>query len=254
MRLARTFAAAAVLLLALGTGDAHAKKSKGKKGKKGKDDVEIVMTDIKAFDDVFVRVAEIDGTLSKAEKDLRRGRLDLNDALGIKKKTPIADGLAELADRAEGKLQLAVDGQGIPKLEASDAIPTDVQQALDSVNSMTSNFSTSVDELMGLDKEIDKLVKKTGKMPTQLKSEFEGNLFDTLFKLPKTSKALQGNLQITAGLPDRSAGVAGEMGQTLDIVRSEFRPGDGGKAGGGKTGGGKKTKELPKKVPTKTKG
>lgn len=239
-----------VLLLAsaLGASDAFAKdKAKGKGKGKG-EDVGIQMTGIEAFDSVFKKVGQIDRKLVQSENQLRTGKNNLNAALDLKKGTPLSDGLAELKRRAGNKVELAAGNGAVPKLAVKDAVPSNVANAVNAVNSMTENFAASITELTGLAPEIDQLVKQTGKMPSRLKSEFakDSNIIERIFKLPKTAKALTNDIKITSGLPDRTTSLTNRMTEVLDVVYSEFggqgrRPGagGGGNGGGGTAGGGK---------------
>src|SRR5688500_8173850 len=99
--------------LGFGADDAFGKDKK--KTKKDKDEG-ILMTGITAFDSVFVRVGEIDKRLAASEAHLRTGKSDLNTALELKRGTPISTGIAELQERAQGKVSLAMNNQAVPKL------------------------------------------------------------------------------------------------------------------------------------------
>lgn len=243
----------AVVLLAgaLVASPAWAGKKDAKGKGKGKDDDGILLTGIEAFDDVFVRVGEIDARLTSAESQLRVAKKNLNTALDLKKGTPLADGLAELADRAEGQLTLAIGEQKIPKLQATDAVPSNVQSAVDAVNLLTTNLTTSIADLQALGPEIDGLVKATRTMPTKLKEEFSDSagLLEKLFELPKTTKALSRDISITTGLPDRTANLTGRMTDLLGVVHTEFAPAGGRKGGQGGAAGGGRTVTGEKKRP-----
>lgn len=211
--------------------------AKDDKKKKGKEDEGILMTGLPAFDSVFTRVGEIDRRLSASEGQLRSGKNNLNSALDLKRGTPISDGLAELRDRAEGKVSLAVDKQAMPKLKVDQAVPSNVQAAVDAVNAMSGNFATSLTELRALAPEIDGLVKESKKMPARLKDEFAadgGGVIDKLFTLPKVSKALTHDIGITTGLADRTTSLTSRMTDVLGVVQTEF----GGRSShpGGRTG------------------
>jgi hypothetical protein len=231
----------AVVGMALAMSASAAKDSKGKKDK----DEGIQRTGIAAFDSVFSRVGEIDRRLVRSETQLRSAKTNLNQALGLKAGTPLSTGIAELRKRGEGKLQLAVDNQAVPKLQVTDAVPTNVQNAVDAVNGMTGNFTTTITELKGLSPEISKLVADSRKMPARLKDEFAKNsngLLDQLFTLPKTSKALGHDLGITKSLPGRTASVTSRMTDILGTVQSEF---------GVRLPGQKPAKGAPKGAPAK---
>jgi hypothetical protein len=237
-RLLRGFAMVfAVGLLLSGVAQAKDDKGKGKDKKDQPDGIEL--TGIEAFDSVFSQVADIDKTLSKMEGQLRDGKNNLNEALDLKKGTPVSDGLAELKTRAGNKVQVAMDKGGMPKLEATDALPSNVQGAVEAVNAMTSNFGVSIQQLTDLAPEMQQLVKQTSKMPGRLVDEFSksggGGLFDKLFKLPKISKALTQDVQLTAGLPDRANGIQSKMTDIAGSVSSSF---GGPNVGGGGHGGG----------------
>lgn len=250
-RLVRSVSFGVIFALSL-SAQAFAKDSKDD----GKDDsskdkkapeAHVQMTGIDAFDSVFKQVDGIDHTLSSIEGQLRDGKNNLNTALALKKGTSIADGLTELKSRAGNKVSLAMDKGTIPKLEASDALPSNVKNAVDAVNEMTSNFGLSLDQLTSLQPDMEKLIKQTGKMPGRLVDEFKksGNsgLLDRLFKMPKVAKALKGDLAVTAGLPDRAQGIEDRMNDIFGAVEGSFGTGpvhhpSGGGNAGDKTGKG----------------
>ncbi len=197
--------------------------SKGKP--KEKADSGIELTGIESFDSVFARVGEIDARLASAEAELRTGKRNLNGALELKKGTPLADGLAELQARAGNKLELTVTNRAVPKLSATDAVPTNVQQAVDAVNRLTENMTTSLTDLRSLQPEIEGLVSEVGDMPARLTQEFSGgsaSLFEQLFALPKTSKALKHDIDVTLGLADRTTALTSRMTDLLGVVNTEF--------------------------------
>ena len=217
------------LVMALGS-DAWAGKDKDKKKDKKQQGIEL--TGIQSFDRVFARVGEIDSLLTDAELQLRTGKRNLNTALDLKKGTPIADGLANLQNRAEGKLGIAMDG-AVPKLAATDAVPANVQNAVDAVNGLTLNMTTSLADIKAIAPEIDRLVKDAQKLPNRLKDEFTktngAGLVDMLFKLPKTSKALTHDIKVTTGLAGRTTALTSRMTDILGVLHDEFPVADDGR-------------------------
>jgi hypothetical protein len=215
-----------------------------KEKKKGKEEEGIIPTGIASFDRVFNRVDAIDGRLTRSERQVRTSKTNLNTALDLKRNAPMSTAVTQLRNQAEGKVQLAVDDKAVPKLQVTDAVPRNVQNAVDALNAMTTNFSTTLEELTGLAPEIDKLVKDTRKMPANLKDEFaKGNegLLDQLLKLPKASKALTHDIGVTKGLTGRTTSLTREMNQVLGLVSTEFAPGKkptGGTKPAPKGGGG----------------
>lgn len=227
-----------VLTVFLASGDAWAGKDKKSK----KDDHGVQETGIEAFDSVFVRVGEIDAHLTSADTELKTGKKNLNDALGLQRGTPFADGLDELQKRAEGKLQLTLTKGAAPKLSPTDAVPTNVQSAVDAVNALTSNMTTSLTDLESLAPEIQGLIGETGEMPDRLMSEFSGgsaSLLQKLFVLPKTTKALKADIDLTMGLDDRATSLTHRMTDMMNLVTTEFGGGGGAhEAHGNKPAGG----------------
>ncbi len=243
----------ASLLLGAGLDDAHA-KGKGK-GKKGKDDDGILLTGIEAFDDVFVRVGEIDQRLTRAERSLKSGQRELNTSLELKRGTPFTDAVAELKKRADNKLELTLTNMNAPKLGVSDAVPTNVQTSVDAFNALTLDITSSLDDLASIGPEIDSLVKASKDFPAALKDEFkkDANWLDMIFALPKTSKALSRDIGITTALPGRAQAVTSEMVGLMDIVKSEFQPAGGGGNGRNNGGGGQQQPDDPVATPSGTK-
>lgn len=232
MATARSAFVVSVLLLLSGA-DAFAKKDKD--AGKGKKDTTIVMTGIEAFDEVFVHVQEIDARLNSAESALHTARTSLNSALDLKRGTPLKTAITELKERGQGQLGLAIDNKAVPKLTVSDAVPTNVQSAVDAVNLLTSSLATSITDLATLPGEVSQVVKQSKSMPARLKDEFKNTdgagLASMLFSFPKTSKALTGNLKVTSALPSRSERVVGRMNDIMGVVKTEFpvkAPGQGG--------------------------
>lgn len=215
------------------------KKGKADKPRKKKDGIQV--TGIKSFDRVFKEVGDIDRRLSHAENQLRSGRQNLNAALGLPKGTPFADALADLQNKAEGNLRLGLSGGGIPKLEATDAVPSNVQKAVDGFNGFTTNLTSSLDDVGQVSKDISHLVNATSKMPANLMQEFSKSsngtigLIEKLFILPKAIKNTTHNVKVVAGLDDRVSLLNHRIQDLVGTVQNSF---DGPKTGKGKGNGG----------------
>lgn len=233
---------------AAGGGGQQAKSGK-KKGKSGKDKKRkkkdgVQETGIKSFDRVFKEVGDIDTRLASAESELRLGRQNLNTALGLPKGTPFADALADLQNKAEGKLRLGVSNGAVPKLEPTDAVPSNVQAAVDGFNGFTANLTSSITDVSHLSSDITRLVDATAHMPENLVAEFSKSsggvsIIEKLFVLPKAVKATGHNIKIVTGLDDRVTSLSHRMTDLVDLVNDSFAPmpgkgGKGGHAGDGK--------------------
>jgi hypothetical protein len=113
---------------------ALAAKDKDKKDK-AEERPTIELCGLASFDEVFTKVAAIDEQLAAARQLLTTANRDLNTALELEKGTPLQDGLADLKAEAEGKLTVAMEGT-VPKLQAKNAVPANLQAAIDAVNGM----------------------------------------------------------------------------------------------------------------------
>jgi hypothetical protein len=223
----KTLMLAALVLLALAApGDALAKK-KGKKGKKGKDSRPTVeLVDISSMDGTFKQLRKLDNKVYSAEKEVDKSQRNLNKALGIKNDTPIKKGLSQLQKRADGKISVATGGK-VPKLQATDAVPKNIEEAIAAVNLMSTSFSAALTDLADVPKESEKLSKQVGKFPASLKDEFTkdgGSFIDVLFKLPKVAKGVLNNVAIATSLPGRATGVVGQMTNIVGSITSTFSP------------------------------
>ena len=242
---------AALVLSLVPANDAFAKKDKKSKGKEVP--VNIELTGLTSFDDVFTKIADIDGRLDTAEKSLRTAKHDLNEALELKKGTPLKEAIADLQKKADGKVKVALNGKQ-PELQASEAVPQNVTDALAAVNGLTAAMVVSVDELAGIPKEVKQLQKKTVDFPSQLKAEILENPTTSIKDLPKTLKVLKANTTVTAGLPERSTKVSSRAVGILEVVGSTFpagaakQPAEGADESDTPT----KTKD-PSKLPSKKK-
>ncbi|MFT4627087.1 MAG: hypothetical protein ACI8PZ_005768 [Myxococcota bacterium] len=215
----------AVVLLALGAPGSALAKKKGKKNAKGKSP-KVELVGIESFDKVFRQLRKLDNTVGSAEKEANKSQRNLNSALGIKNDTPVKKGLDNLKNRADGKIGVATKG-GVPSLKATDAVPKNVENAINAVNVMVSSFSASLGDLGDAVQQSKELSSSVAKMPANVKDEFmkdSGSFLDLLFKLPKTIKAVGGNLKVATSLPGRSASIIGKMTNIVGAVTSTFSP------------------------------
>lgn len=219
-KLSRRLATIAALV-ALGSSLTLADASAGKK-KKDKGPPVIEMTGIKTFDNVFTQLKSIDDTLTAADSSMKTAKQELNVALALKKGTPLKAGLADLKQKADGKVKVVMKGKQ-PTLEPTDAIPQNVQDALTAVNTMTGSLQATVEGLATVDDDLKRLVKRTNKFPEKLKDELQANPLESLFKAPKILKTLKGNTVATTALPNKSTKVMGKATGMLVTV-SELAP------------------------------
>ncbi len=208
------------LVLALGPvsvlGPACAKKGSTTSGGSLANNIE--MTGVESFDAVFREVRDVDEKLDAARVSLRSGRDGLNSALGLRKGTPFTDAVGELQQRADGKLQVVLDG-GSPKLAVSDAVPGNVQAAVDSANKSLGDYTTALSDLTAIRDDLDRLVSAAESFPMQVKED-AGSLGLRLSELPAIASTLNHNLGLMENFPNRIEKLTGELSANLAVVTS----------------------------------
>jgi uncharacterized phage infection (PIP) family protein YhgE len=198
-----------------------------KSGKGASSSERIANTGIASFDEVFGQAASIDETLRTAKTNLKSGRNDINAALGLKDGTPLADALEELKSKAGDKLELVKEGT-TPTLKAKDAVPSNVQSAVDSVNSYIRTLNDTATALATVPDDARSLVGKVQDFPEQLQKDFKS--WDISLKdLPDTLSQVKTNVEVTKNLPDKAEGVVNQAKKNLSTIGAAF----GGSASGG---------------------
>jgi phage-related protein len=176
-------------------------------------------TGIAAFDEVFAEVRAIHETLDNAYSQLSEANASIASALGLADGTPLADALADLKGKAEGKIEVAMDGT-MPTLKASDAVPENVSSAIEAVNSAVGNISKTVTDLAALPEQVKSLVDKSKAFPSQLNPTLitESGLKPT--DLPKVAKKVKNNVAATDKTTDKVTMVTGELTGFVDTVKN----------------------------------
>jgi len=222
------------LAITLGTlliADAHAGKKDKNKGKAEAPTIE--MTGLKSFDKVFTEFQDIDTKIGNAEKAMKVAKRKLNEALELEKGTPLKDGIADLKTKADGKVKVAMKGKQ-PTLEASDAVPENVSNAIEAVNDMTEQLTVSIEELASVPEDLKRLSEASADFPSSLKDELSKS-GAKLTEAPKILKTLKGNVAATTQLPERSGKVATRAGNMVKMVADTFPGGDAPAEGGEET-------------------
>lgn len=225
----RRFVWALVLGLAVGvtTPDAAfaGKKGDDKGASKGDDaaaskwkNVETV--GLKSIDDVFAPVKQMHGTLSSAEGSMASANTNLATALSLPQGTPLADALAELQKRADGKVTVALQGT-VPKLAASDAVPSDVQAAIDATNGLTSSIASSVQAISQIPAQVQAVIPQISKLPQTFPAEAK-TLGAKVTEIPKMLTTLKNNVEATVQTPERAAELVKQIEGTLSLVTTTF--------------------------------
>lgn len=167
-------------------------------------------------DNVFMQANDPLKSLNEAKAKLTSLNTNLVTALALPEGTPFADALADLKAKGEGKINAAVDEKGMPKLSASDAVPANVQTAIDAVNTGISDLQAAVALLAAVPDQCKEVATAaaginasslTGASPTQV---------------PKMLKTVQGNIKTLGMVPDEVKSLVDSATSVMSTVTSTF--------------------------------
>ena len=224
--------AALLLGLALAAAPAYAKKDKG-----DTDYITIEETGIQEIDQIFSSVKAIQDTLIAVDTSITTTTTSLNTTLGLAADTPFTTALEDLKSRAEGALQVTLDG-GSPQLSASDAVPANVQEAIDAVNLGVSEVNSAIGDLKTLPNQLRSLQKQAasfdpGKVKEQASQAGMG-LTETL----EAVKIVAQDLKATSQTVDRAVEVKDASLDFMSAFTGTFGEATGGGGRGGSASGG----------------
>lgn len=207
-----------IFALSLGTGAFAADKSGDANAPKYP---EIKLTKIQEFDPTLSKAKDIHTTLEGIENKLHDANKGLAATLSLPETTSIDDALAELQKRANNKIKVAMKGK-VPKLEASDAVPEEVQKGIDTVNGLTDDLGASLEQIQGMPAEVTQLINDVKGFPTQLNLDLikKNNLQPT--ELPKITKTLGVDLKAVEATPERIQGVTDQTLGLFTKVQKAF--------------------------------
>lgn len=153
--------------------------------------LEIVETGLADVDSFFAAAKAPIDTISNTKNVVNRINTDLATALGLAEGTPLADAMADLKTKAEGKVSVAMDG-AMPKLEASDGVPENVSNAVGALNSALAELGQVISGLEALPEQFATLVAEAQKFtdPNTLKGMVSNPLLATK-AVPKISKNIK---------------------------------------------------------------
>lgn len=230
------------LFVSVGMSDiAEAKKDKKKKGKKGGEtteqvdqmegdtsteaaeeeeamDLTIGMTGVADVDNVFSKANAPIETLRDARMKIEEISPNLVQALGLAEGTPFSDALADLMEKAEGKINLAITEQGMPTLEPGDAVPENVTMAINGVNDGVNNATAAVASLTEIPAQIQEVIAAAqGFNPKSLIDSGVKPL-----EAPKLMKTVAGNLKVLGAVKDEPAAVMAAMDTLMADLKGAF--------------------------------
>jgi hypothetical protein len=176
----------------------------------------IVMTGIAEFDGVFGKAKGIQDKLTTEKASLKKAREDVNTALEVATDSPLETALAELVKKADHKIGVALEGR-MPKLNAKDAVPDNVQKGIDAVNGLVVAADGTITTATGLKTDAVGLADEArafpGKLPSLVKNPLE---------VASKGKVLGDDVKATGALPDRLQLVIDEATKILADVQAAF--------------------------------
>ncbi len=209
---------AIAMLVSVGmVSDAEAGKKKNDKPAKEEKALELNLDcGIESVDALFKKAAAPMDKLANAETKLDAVPASLNTALGLGEGTPLADALAELKTKAEGKVAIGMEEGGVPKLSLEDGVPDDVKAAVDGLNLSLSEAVAAVMALTEVPAQVQEVITAA--------EAFDPTSIKPVTAVPKATKAIGGNLKVLGGAPDQVKA----LGESLDNIKKELLDGING--------------------------
>ncbi|MDP2309515.1 MAG: hypothetical protein Q8P18_26065 [Pseudomonadota bacterium] len=184
------------LLGGVPTADAAPKATKGAAAKEAPLP-KIEATGISEFDSVFMKAKTIHETLDVQDKQFVDARAQVAIALGVAADAPLKTAFDDLKAKANGKLKVALKGK-MPRLEATDAVPENVQTGIDAVNKLLDAGESMIDTGVQLVPEAQALAEACADFPSRLTTMG----LDPM-KLIESTKKVANNVKATGATPAR---------------------------------------------------
>lgn len=178
-------------------------------------------TKISDFDAIFAEVTTIHDQLRDVKASCAGANKELTSALGLADGTPVADALADLKAKAEGKVEVVLEGTK-PKLKATDAVPANVQTALDAANKAVDIWSKAVQDTVSLKDPATQLATRTADLAKSVNKDLLKKNGLGLSELPTVAADTKHNVAVTRSTPDKIEGVTTEIKASLDAVTATF--------------------------------
>jgi len=203
---------AVAMMVSVGfTADAEAgKKDKGTDAAESAgEDLALEDSGIDSVDELFAKAKAPIDTIKTARTKVDAVAPNLNKALDLPAGTPFADALADLKSKAEGKLEVGMDGD-VPTIKAADGMPANVQGAIDGLN-------TGVKEAVDATMKLAEVPAQVQEVIAAAKS-FDPKSIKPVTAVPKATKALTGNLKVLGKAP----GEVEALVQSVDNMKKDL--------------------------------
>lgn len=199
--------------------EAWAKKEKAAASDEVK--LEIKDTGIKTVDETFAKAKAPVESVMKARSEIDNLQKNLITALGLTEGTPFADALADLKTKAAGKITAGIDAKGMPELKPGDAVPANVQTAIDAVNNGFAAAGAAVAALSELPAQFQAIAADAQKYgdPAVLKDLAADNPA-AMLKAPKT---IAGNVSTLSKAPEEIKALAHSLDALRHAVSTSFQ-------------------------------
>lgn len=214
MRIRTLFPLAAAALFAFHIDAAFAGKDKG--ADEASSELVIEDTGVAKVDAFYDKVETMVGQLQSAQADMDSANAKLAEALGLAEGTPLADALADLQAKAEGKIELVLEGTK-PTLKPADGCPENVQNAIDATNAMADKLVAAMETVQGVATDIKPLITEAADMPAAI-AESDLGLKDKAV----ATKTAASNLKTTKQVPVEADALAGKCNDSLQLIKSTF--------------------------------
>jgi hypothetical protein len=182
-------------------------------------EMEIKSTGAADVDAVFTKADAPLGTVKSVRGHLSDMRIHLTTALALSEGTPIADALADLDQKAGDTIMVAVDTKGMPQLKASDAVPANVQSAIDAFNSGMGDIEKSAENLADIPAQLEEVITAAGALNA-----------DSLTKsgvpatgIPKAVKTVDHNVKVLKSAKTEAEGILVELAGVKSSVQTLFK-------------------------------
>lgn len=164
--------------------------------------LEILDTNIAAFDSVFSKARAIHQTLDTVQGRILGAEDRIAEALDLEAGTPLRMSMWELKQRAGGPIEVAlVDAK--PVLTVGGSGSDDVEALLQAVNLAAADLVSIPNDLAQLPAQIQELVGACQAFPGQLNPQLLTESGLKPLELPKVAKTLSGNVKAVTATPKR---------------------------------------------------
>ena len=175
-------------------------------------------TGIADVDNVFNAAVEPLKTIQDTQTALDNLTKNLNSALGLADGGSLGDALKDLKEKAQGKVTVAMNDKGMPSLKPGDAVPENVQKAIDGFNKSIDEITALVPKLAGLPDQFKQIAASAAAIsPASLTKSGVKPL-----EAPKIMKAVTGNIKIIGQAPTLVTGLLDSLKNLPTQVSSAF--------------------------------